>query len=350
MKILFYINTLGHGGAERVMSNLANEFSKKDYDVTLVTSFPCEWEYPLTDRVRRINLVNERVVGFFKRNIVLTRALRKVVKSEKPDVVVSFMAEPNFRTVLATRGLKVKTVLSIRNDPDREYPTGLHRLLAKTLYKKADKVVFQTDDAKKWFPKSIQRKSRIIMNQVDERFFNTSYNGERKNIVTTGRLTAQKNHRMLIEAFSMVTDKVQDNLIIYGEGELHEELEKYVNELGLSDRVFLPGAVKDVPETIKSAKLFVLSSDYEGMPNSLLEAMALGLPCISTDCPCGGPRQVLGDINGCLVEVGNVDKMSEAIVQMLTNTDLITLREAISKKAESFRGEKVFGAWREFLE
>lgn len=351
MKFLFYINTLSHGGAERVVSNLANEFSARGDEVTVVTSFPSEWEYPLSEKVSRINLREERVNGFLKRNVVLTLALRKIIKSEKPSVAISFMAEPNFRLIMGAAGRKVKTVISVRNDPEREYPTKIHRILAKHLFKMADGIVFQTQDAKKWFPDSIQKKSRIIMNQVDDSFFNVAYMGERKNIVTTGRLTAQKNHKMLIDAFSSICDKVEDNLIIYGEGELREELEKYISELGLSHRVFLPGAVTDVPQTIKSAKLFVLSSDYEGMPNSLLEAMALGLPCISTDCPCGGPREVLGDIDGCLVDVGNAKELAEKMLVNLTQSEQEAdqKRELISKNAESFRSEKVIDAWRDYI-
>ena len=352
MKILFYINAISHGGAERVISNLANEFSNKGYDVTVVTSFPSEWEYFLTDGICRVNLRNERLDGFIRRNVLLTRDLRKVIKTEKPDVAISFMAEPNFRLIMATRGLKVRTLVSVRNDPDREYPTKIHRSLAKTLFKMADGVVFQTGDAKEWFPKKIQEKSRIIMNQVDERFFNTTFDGERKNIVTTGRLTAQKNHRLLIEAFSTICDKIEDNLIIYGEGELREELESYVKKLGLSDRIFLPGAVKDVPETIKSARLFVLSSDYEGMPNSLLEAMALGLPCVSTDCPCGGPREVLGNIDGCLVEVGNAEQLAERMLAVMKkgSSEITLISRSIAEKAESFRGDKVIAEWLDFVE
>lgn len=351
MKVLFYINAIHHGGAERVIVNLSNIFVNRGIDVSLVTSFKDDWEYPCDKNVSRIVLNDKQITGFVKRNLFLTRALRKVIKSEKPDAVVSFMAEPNFRAILATRGLKTRTIVSVRNDPEREYPTRVHKILAKTLYKMADGVVFQTEDAKKWFPKSVQEKSRIIMNQVDEKFFTTSYDGERKHIVTTGRLTAQKNHKMLIEAFSKISHEVEDNLIIYGEGELRGELEKYISDLGLENRVLLPGAVKDVPNTIKSAKLFVLSSDYEGMPNSLLEAMALGLPCISTDCPCGGPREVLGNIDGCLVEVGNADKMAELLLSklLLSEKNLNMVRAYVLKNAEGFRSDRIIDTWCDFI-
>lgn len=348
MKILFYINAIHHGGAERVICNLATQFSEHGDDCILTTSFCDNWEYHFGEKVRRIALFESQLnYGFLRRNISLIRRLRKILKIEKPDVVVSFMAEPNFRTLIATRGLNVKTIVSVRNDPNKEYPNFIYRFLAKHLYKKADGIVFQTEDAQKWFPKSIQKKSKIIFNQVDEVFYNTIYNGERHDIVTTGRLVAQKNHKMLIRAFAAIADKISDNLIIYGEGELRGELESLIAELHLENRVFLPGSVKNVADTIKSAKLFVLSSDYEGMPNSLMEAMALGIPCISTDCPCGGPRMLFGeDAEGKLVPCDDVKKLSMRIFQELYNLGNGTTER---KLAQTFHPDHVNSDWEEYL-
>jgi glycosyltransferase involved in cell wall biosynthesis len=137
------------------------------------------------------------------------------------------------------------------------------------------------------------------LNPVDEVFFKTKFDGVRRNLVTTGRLAPQKNHKMLIKAFAKIADKINDDLYIYGEGELRAELEQLVLDLNMQNRIFLPGAVKNVADTIKSAKLFILSSDFEGLPNSLMEAMALGIPCISTDCPCGGPKMLLNESYLC---------------------------------------------------
>lgn len=350
MKILFYINAIHHGGAERVICNLATQFSEHGEECILATSFRDGWEYSIGEKVKRITLFESQLnCGFLRRNISLVRKLKKILKSEKPDVVLSFMAEPNFRTLIAARGLKVKTIVSVRNDPNREYPNFIFRFLAKHLYKKADGVVFQTEDAKKWFPKSIQKKSKIIFNQVDEVFYNTIYNGERHDIVTTGRLTAQKNHKMLIRAFAAIADKISDNLIIYGEGELREELEAIIAELHMEKRVFLPGSVKNVADTIKSAKLFVLSSDYEGMPNSLMEAMALGIPCISTDCPCGGPRMLFGDeLKDWLVPTGNQDILGEKMLSALT-TSLFHF-EKIKHRGSFFEPKQIMHSWEEYLD
>ena len=352
MKILFYINTLSHGGAERVMTNLSDAFAQKGCDTVLVTSFPEEWEYKTNPATKRINLADCRIGGFIKRNFKLIRLLKKTLKAEKPDVIVSFMAEPNYRTILASGRNGAKTIISVRNDPNREYPTALHRFLAKHLYKRADGVVFQTEDAKAWFPEKIQNKSRVIMNQIDDSFFDTKYDGIRKDIVATGRLTAQKNHKMLIEAYSLIKDEIDDNLIIYGEGNLREELEKLIEAKGLAGRVFLPGATKDVPNAIKSAKLYVMSSDYEGMPNALVEAMALGLPVVSTDCPCGGPRALLGELGKqVLVPVGDAEALASAMLGIISYSkdELDGLMMKINSKAETCRGNRVIGDWESFI-
>lgn len=351
-KILFYINTLGHGGAERVMVNLANALVKRNWSVVFVTSFPEKREYVCSCEVKRINLSDERIAGRIKRNLAYTKQLRKVIKQEKPDIVISFMSQPNFRALTATLGLKAKNLISIRNDPNISYPDKLSRFLSKRFYKLADGVVFQTEDAQKWFPESIQKKSRIIMNQVDDRFFNTVYDGERKNIVATGRLMPQKNHKLLIDAFSMISDKINDDLIIYGDGDLREELEAYIAEKNLVGRVKLPGITDDVIGAIKDARLYVLSSDYEGMPNALIEAMALGLPCVSTDCPCGGPRVLLDGLNdNYLVEVGNAKQLADAMCSVLTLSDIdyTAYRSKISARAQMCRGDKVITEWESYI-
>ena len=295
-KVVLYIGSLSRGGAERVIATLANYLNKSGVLCVVVTTYQRENEYELDKGIKRIILSTPKkrtIVSKFFNNISQLLKLRNIVKKEHPNTILSFMGEPNFRMLLSCLSLKTRKVISIRNDPEKEYPTVISRVFAKIVFRLADHIVFQTEDARKWFPISIQKKSSIILNPVDDVFFNTVFDGIRHDFVTTGRLTSQKNHKMLIKAFAKIADKVNDNLYIYGEGGLRAELEQLVADLNMQRRVFLPGVVKNVADTIKSAKLFVLSSDYEGLPNSLMEAMALGIPCISTDCPCGGPRMLL---------------------------------------------------------
>ena len=146
---------------------------------------------------------------------------------------------------------------------------------------------------------------------------------ERKEIVTVGRLEPQKNQKLLINAFSELAKKFPDyTLVIYGEGSLRKKLEKYIESKGLKDRVFLPGAKNNIQEYIKDASLFVLSSDYEGIPNALIEAMAIGLPCVSTDCSPGGARELITNgENGVIVECRNSNELATAMARLLTDRE-----------------------------
>jgi glycosyltransferase involved in cell wall biosynthesis len=352
-RLLFYINAIHHGGAERVMVNLANEFSRRGYTVILVTSFRDEKEYELDPLVRRESLEDSEIdQGSLKKNISRIAKLRRMCKRERPDVVVSFMAEANFRAILATRLLGVKTVISVRNDPKREYPNLAYKAAAKLLFPFASGYVFQTEDARNHFPKGIQDKSKIILNQVDEKFYNANYEGERKDIVTAGRLGKQKNQKLLIDAFAKIAgDFPEDNLVIYGDGSLRRSLSEHAAALGLQDRIIFKGVVTEIQEKIKGAKLFVLSSDYEGLPNVVMEAMTLGIPVVSTDCPCGGPRLLIDSgENGVLVPVGDAEKLGEAMKSVLGDSGFAEkLSRNARKRSLDFAPDEVFREWEQYL-
>ncbi|WP_405343043.1 glycosyltransferase [Fibrobacter sp.] len=340
MKIVFYIGWLARGGAERVISTLANMLNKEGYSCIVVTSYKAENEYRLDEGVKRIVLVEGNKRNFLKDNIKQLWGLRKILKKEEPHTVVSFMGEPNFRMLIASIGISCRKIISVRNDPSKEYSRKLYRFLAKILFPMADHVVFQTEDAKKWFPERIQKKSSIIFNPVGETFFQMKYDGFRRNLVTTGRLVPQKNHELLIRAFAKVVNELDDDLYIYGDGPLKEHLIKLVHDLNLQDRVFLPGATKNVADEIKSARIFILSSDYEGLPNSLMEAMALGIPCLSTDCPCGGPKALLNE--EYLFAKGDI----HGLAKMLSKTRKASFFEKNYKvEVESFRLSNIYEKW-----
>lgn len=170
----------------------------------------------------------------------------------------------------------------------------------------------------------------------------------RGEIVTCGRLTEQKNHRLLIDAFAEV-QKIYPfaTLKIYGEGVLREKLQNQIDSLNLNEKVFLMGATNDVAKALQTADLFVLSSDYEGMPNALMEAMAAGVPCISTDCPCGGPRELFGeDASDKLVPCNDSAQLAEAICKVLETT-----KDGMTEKrhAETFKPDRVNQMWKDYV-
>lgn len=349
MKILFYINAIHDGGAERVMVNLAKKFSENGYETILVTSFRDTWEYKVEGNVRRLTLEEREInQGRLARNLSRIIKLRHILKVEKPDVAVSFMAEPNFRLLISAIGLAVKTIVSVRNDPNREYAGKIGRFVGKWILPLADGCVFQTKEAQSWFPKRLQKKSTIIFNPVKEEFFHIERKPIKGEIVTCGRLEAQKNHKLLIDAFAEVV-KVHPyaRLNIYGEGSLRNSLQEQINNLGLQEKAFLLGATNDVGKALQTADLFVLSSDYEGMPNALMEAMAAGVPCISTDCPCGGPRELFGDLmKENLIPCDNITAMIKKIKEQLDSNE-----KALNKNKiiNSFKLDNINLQWERYF-
>ena len=324
MKIMICIPQLIKGGAERVACNLSNYFVNNDNDVSLVSLRNYKPEYSLDEKVKvKIidNNIHFNIYRFFNRIVKIS----KVLGQEKPDIILCFLPEITFYVLFINLFYKKKVIVSVRNDPKVEYKSITRRILMKLLFKYADGFVFQTDDAKKFFSKKIQLKSKIILNSVDKNFIvDKPYSGIRKKeIVTVGRLVSQKNHYLLINAFA---DIIKDNrfkeyeLSICGEGKLKNDLINYCNQLNIKDKVHFKGKIDDIKKEIFSSSVFVLSSDYEGLPNSLIESMALGLPCISTDCPCGGPKMIISNnVNGILVDINDKNGLKNAIKKILSD-------------------------------
>lgn len=353
-KLLFYINQLYSGGAERVMSNLASMFSTHGYQVVLVTSFRENGEYALHSNVKRLSLEDSEIKqSFLGRNVSRIWKLRNICKKEKPDVVISFMGEPNFRALLATKGLPTKTLISVRSDPRLEYAGLVRGFLARHLLPTADGCVFQTKEAKRWFPVKLQEKSRIIFNPVKERFYQTQYRPVLGRIVSCGRLEKEKNYAMLVDAFTKTRERhPKSQLFIYGEGSLREKLQEKIKECGIEGNILLMGATDDIPKVLSEASIFVLSSITEGMPNALMEAMAVGVPCIATDCPCGGPRMLIDSgENGILVKNNDATALAEAMERLMNNpAEAAALGARAKERALEFRQERVFEEWKGYVD
>lgn len=352
-KIIFYIDSMQKGGANRVMANLTDYFAKQNYDVILVNDiFPDKNypEYKINNKVKRIFLNIEsrsRIISNIKRILLL----RKEILKSKTDVVVSFMGPPNIRILIASIGIKTKKIVSVRNDPYKEYGYGLKKIIARMLFKLADRCVFQTKDALNYFSKSTKINSIVIPNPINEDFYMIKRRNP-KNIIMVGRYEPQKNHLLAMKAFSMIANEFPtENLVCYGDGSLKEQLNTYINSVDLTKRIKLNPVTDDVPKVLSEAKIFVLSSDFEGMPNALMEAMASGVPCISTDCPCGGPRLLFeNDKQGKLVECNNEKMLAQVMRELLEND---RMREEIGiegkKRAENFRSEKIYKKWEKII-
>jgi len=350
--LLFYINTIHDGGAERVILQLAHHFAQAGYRSILVNSFADKNEYPVPPDVERVILEPDGPSpSRLRKNLTRILGVRALCKKEHPAALISFMFEPTFRSVFITAGLPVKNIISIRNDPVRLY-AGAKRVIGRCLLPTADGCVFQTEDARDWFPEKLQKKSTVIMNDVDPVFFETQCRPG-GDVITLGRLSAQKNQRLLLQAFAKIAPKYPDRrLLVYGIGPLEGSLRQEIADLGLQDRILLMGLTSDAPQVLSQAGVFVLSSDYEGMPNALLEALVVGVPCISTDCPCGGPKSLIRDgANGLLVPVGDVDRMAAALDTLLGDPAYAArLGKAARDRAKALHPDQVFAQWRAYVE
>lgn len=319
-KIVFTCDSMSAGGAEKVIATLSNGFVKKSIDVVIVgvsdssnhLSF-----YQLDSRIKYISLNKglSKPLHYLKR----IYRLRTILKKEKPDIVISFLPHINVYTWLSLFGTKIPFVVSERNDPNSNPKGALLRILKRMSFVASNGCVFQTSDAMNYYKQSVIDKSVVIPNPFIQHL--NAMHKEKKNVILSiGRLVEQKNHMLLLNAFAKANEILQDKYIlrIYGDGPLRDVLENQAQKLGISRLIEFKGNDNQWQTKEVDDSLFVLSSNYEGMPNSLIEAMSLGIPCLSTDCPCGGPRELskLG-FNVTLVNVNDCDMLSCEIVNCI---------------------------------
>ena len=353
IKIAFHLNTLTHGGAERVVTNLANRFAAEGYQVFVATEWTDEDEFVLDERVHRIHVGLRE--GDEKRNRP-SRYLEEFMEEYRPDVVVAFARLALFRALMAKKKTGIPVVVCVRIDPRSEYRGVRNFFQIKKYMKTADGAVFQTKDAEDYFRKDLTCSSTIILNPITPKYLGLPPVKERnKTIVNAARLVAFKNQVLLVRAFSIVHEKHPDyDLKIYGPDSgdgTREKILQTIAECHLEGVVHLMGNSDALEKELPQAALFAYSSDYEGLPNSLLEAMAMGLPCVSTDCPCGGPRTLIQNgENGLLVPVGDVKALAKGMLALIENPERAAeLGRKAAKIAEIASTDRVFEAWQDYL-
>lgn len=345
---VFFVGAITHGGAERVISILTHHMAKQGYHVEILLLHEQEIFYDIDDRVKITVVETESGTENIIKNILWIRRFFK----KHADTIISFLAPFNIVALIAHFGLKSKIIVADRNDPrfiPNKFPV---RKLRDFLYVFANGVVLQTTQNKKYFSRSIQKKSVIIPNPIDlgEKVGQALREKKRKEIVSVGRLMPQKNQALLLDAFANIKDDFPEyTLTIYGEGPERERLEKETIKRGIQNRVRLPGNVKDIFDKISSSEIFVLSSNYEGMPNALIEAMCLGLPCITTNVS-GAEDLIESGVNGEIVPVGDRTALEEAIKGLLSNPEKRKKYEkAALRTNERLRIDKVMDQWGTYL-
>jgi glycosyltransferase involved in cell wall biosynthesis len=362
MRLLFFIHCLSGGGAERVTANLANHWATKGWEITIVTLTPLSLDfYELHPKVRRIalELAGESrnvLVGLWK-NMHRVRALRAVMRQVQPDVALGVMSTANVILALATRGLaNVCAIGSEHTHPPQSPLSAYWGSLRRSTYGQLAAVVALTQETAEWL-RAHTRAQRlpIIPNmalwplavQAPRLIPETGRVADRHILLAVGRLEKQKGLHWLVEAFTALAQKYYNwNLVILGEGPERRALETQVQAAGLDGRVFLPGRAGNVGEWYERADLYVMSSRFEGFPNTLVEAMAHGLPAVSFDCDTG-PRDIIRhDIDGLLVPPGDVASLHAALDRLMSDA---SLRAQFASRAvelrQRFSREKIAGMW-----
>ena len=351
--ILIMISALGGGGAERVAVRLANYLSDK-YTVYILPYSLCDNPYPVSEKVHILNyaLYDLRKKKKRPRQFLRNRISAFYIFSRlswfriryKPDVTLSLLLIPNTFNVFAPG--KTRRILSERNNPLLK--NRLKYRISKIVYRFGDTIVFQSQEVRSQFPQSVQKKGVIVPNPVEVDCQADNHPGHK--IVTAGRLEKQKNHEMLIRAFiRFYPAHPEYELDIYGDGKLRNALQKIIDDHGMTSHIHLIPNTQNIHEEIRDAEIYVLSSDYEGLPNSLLEAMMMGIPCISTRYP--GVQEILEHKESAyLVPVGDVQALSEAMAEMADQEDL---RRKIAEKgrhtAMNYTPEIVMPLWEKVL-
>ena len=347
-KHLFFIGTLTNGGAERVVSILSGKMAEQGMKVEILTYYDMPVFYQVHPKVKLTCVEKETGTKGKMKNFLWVRKYFK----ENADVLISFLAPFNIFALACNLGTGTPIIVADRNDPTRIPSNILVRKVRDFLYRFADGIVVQTKNNQNYFSKQVQKKSEVIYNPINlgEKAGSAGLTSKEKKIVSVGRLMPQKNQKMLFQAFKMVLKKHPEyQLVIYGEGPMRDTLEDYAKELGIEKNILLPGSVSDVHDRIKDAEIFVLSSDFEGMPNALIEAMCLGLPVISTKVS-GATDLIIDHENGILTELDHQEQLEAAMIELIENPELA---EKLAKNAVELNDllelNKIMNQWIHFI-
>lgn len=338
MKICFVTSTLISGGSERVMSLLANRFAEDGYNVEIININKHVVFYPIDSRINLRFVEDEVGTSVYKKLLWL----RRYIKQTRPDVVVPFMEAVYCFTLIALIGCKVPVISSERIDP-RKSPF-LRNILRRIILPLTDWLVVQTQDIKKFYPRFIQKKTSIIYNPVSDQVFHLPEVEKEDVVISVGKLDDQKNHALLINAFSKVAQDFPSwKLIIYGEGPRRQSLQMIIDNLQLTDRVLLPGRSNRVIEEMNKSKIFAFSSNYEGMSNAILEAVCVGLPVVTTNV--SGAEELVHD-GGYVVPIKSEEHFVQSMRSLMNDSALRKeMGEKNKSRAHLYKIDSIYSEW-----
>jgi len=362
MKISFLIYSLSSGGAERVTSSLANYWSKNDNEINIITIAGQDLDfYELNRNVNRVSL-NQSQIGknLFNRlinNIKRILKIRKLLKTLKPDVVISMMDTANIYLAIAATGLPIIKIGSERTYPPAHDIGKIWNIIRRLVYRSLNCIVVQTKKTAAWvekLPGNIY--TRIIPNPViyplpinieNQKFVDSVIKKNEKYVLAVGRIVKEKNYPLLLNSFKK-SGLIQEEwkLVIIGEGYERDNIIKLINDLEINDSVKLVGLVGNLSDWYQSASVFSLTSEFEGFPNTLLEAMAYGVPVVSVDCDAGPSDIITNYVNGILIRNYDEESLSNALYELASDkqlADKLSHHAKVVRKKYSI--ETISGLW-----
>lgn len=355
-KLAFVINTLKSGGAERVVTILANHLAREN-EIVIITLSKMTPFYPLDPRIRVVYCKAEippskNTIQSIRSNIYLAKRIYTLLREHSAELCISFMTTTNILSAWAANRLGIPLILSERNNPQFEDKmlSPFWKVLRRFTYPKAACIVVQTITIRDYFVRITKKNNYVIIPNPINPEFKRSDNILKENIIlNVGRLSDQKGQDVLIRAFARLP-KNNWNLMIVGEGPKRTELEALIERLNLKERVFLPGRTHDVEAYYQRSKIFAFTSNYEGFPNALLEALHFGLACVSTDCPTGPSELIQNRRNGILVEVGDEEMIANALQHLIDSPEIRSAfgKEA-SKTTEKYSSGKIVRQWEDLI-
>ena len=352
MKIACVHAQIKIGGADRRLIDLANALAKNGHDVSLYLMSEQNYRGYEIDSKIKIECIAKKSKIPKTQWVSNVFSLKKKLKEEKIDLAISYIYPINIQLLIAKKGTGVKAVISERGDPNKQPEGGIWKVLRDRTYGRTDGMVFQTQGARKYYLDHIGLDGAVIHNPVDVGDVVAKPIGN-KVISNIGLLEPHKNQHRLIYAFSEFSKKHPEyRLRICGGGYLESELKAYAESLNVNDKIIWMGKIPDAYKAIAEDDFFVLSSDFEGMPNALMEAMAMGMPCISCDCVPGGARELINDgENGILCALDNGEDLARAMARLAENPLLaqnLALKAAELKITHS--PQTIYGEWMDYIE
>lgn len=350
------MTTVGYSGAPKMMAWVANQLSDYGYNVDLITYFKNDDLQPMTENINRIEFNVEHksnsAIGKAWENIKPALLLRSYIIKNRPDIVLLFSNLTSFLYLKYLHPRNIRVIISERGDPTT---VGKFGAFLRKSYNKADGIVCQTDGAAEALPQELRSRCIVIPNPATQKIQERIPWNKRENVIAfPARFdNIQKRQDLMVKAFQIVYKEFPDlKLVFYGDGTDMKMIKKMVRESGIEDYVVFAGRVCPIQDYIRYAKIVVLTSDFEGIPNSLLDAMALGLPVVATDCTPGGARFLIeNNKNGILVNRGDAKAVANGIIYLLSNPDAAELMGTNAQRVlERFEPKQIAMQWMDYIE